>query len=254
MIEMNSTLISIILLAALVIVVLPGRRLQRRLPVDHLSADSKDAVKLAIGMVATMTALLLGLLVSSAKSSYDSRRIEVIEIAAKITLLDRVLTAYGPDAAEARARFRDAVAEGVRSALADAAAGRAHLFPITQADYRSYAAIMGLSPRDDMQRDLKARAATLAVDLQQPRVLLLAQSVPSILKPLLIAMICWLVVIFLGFGLLAPANATTTLALIAAAASVTSAVFLIMELDQPLGGMISISGEPVLNALKLFTQ
>jgi hypothetical protein len=128
------------------------------------------------------------------------------------------------------------------------------MFPITQADYRSYAAIMGLSPRDDMQRDLKARAATLAVDLQQPRALLLAQMVPSILKPLLIAMICWLVIIFLGFGLVAPANATTALALIAAAASVTSAVFLIMELDQPLGGMISIPGEPVLNALKLFTQ
>jgi hypothetical protein len=254
MIEMNSALTSIILLASLVTVVLLGRRLQRRLPEHHLSADSKDAVKLAIGLVATMTALLLGLLVSSAKGAYDIRRTEVIEIAAKITLLDRVLTAYGPDAAEARARFREAVAEGVRSTWADAAAGRAHMFPITQADYRSYAAIMGLSPRDDMQRDLKARAATMAVDLQQPRALLLAQSVPSILKPLLIAMICWLVVIFLGFGLLAPANATTTLALIAAAASVTSAVFLIMELDQPLGGMISISGEPVLNALKLFTQ
>src|SRR5512147_905651 len=113
---------------------------------------------------------------------------------------------------------------------------------------------MGLSPRDDMQRDL-ARAATLAFDLQQPRALVLAQSVPSIPKPLLIAMICWLMVIFLGFGLLAPANATTTLALIAAAASVTSAVFLIMELDQPLvGGMISIFGEPVLNALKLFRR
>lgn len=150
---MNSALTSIILLAALVAVVLLGRRLQRRLPVDHLSADSKDAVKLAIVLVATMTALLLGLLVSSAKGSYDIRRTEVIEIAGKITLLDRVLTAYGPDAAEARARFREAVAEGVRSASADAAAGRVHMFPITQADYRSYAAIMGLSPRDDMQRE-----------------------------------------------------------------------------------------------------
>src|SRR5512134_578711 len=251
---MNSALTSIILLISLVAMVLLGQRLQWRLPDHHLSADSKDAVKLAMGLVATMTALLLGLLVSSAKGAYDVRRTEVIEIAAKITLLDRVLTAYGPDAAEARDRFREAAAEGVRSAWADAVAGRAHMFPITQADYRSYAAIMGLSPRDDMQRDLKARAATMAVDLQQPRALLLAQSVPSILKPLLIAMICWLVIIFLGFGLVAPANATTALALIAAAASVSSAVFLIMELDQPLGGMISISGEPVLNALKLFTQ
>jgi hypothetical protein len=251
---MNSTVTSIILLISLITMVLLGQRLQRRLPDHHLSADSKDAVKLAIGLVATMTALLLGLLVSSAKGSYDTRRTEVIEIAAKVTLLDRLLTAYGPDAAEARARFHEAVAEGVRSAGADEEAGRAHLFPITEADYRSYAAILGLSPRDDMQRDLKARAATLAVDLQQPRVLLMAQSVPSILKPLLVAMICWLMVIFLGFSLLAPANATTTLALIMAAVSVTSAVFLIMELDQPLGGMIRTPGEPVLNALSLFTK
>src|SRR5512134_2156249 len=188
---MNSTVTSTILLISLITMVLLGQRLQRRLPDQHLSADSKDAVKLAIGLVATMTALLLGLLVSSAKGIYDTRRTEVIEIAAKITLLDRLLTAYGPDAAEARARFREAVAEGVRSAWADEAAGRPHMFPITQADYRSYAAILGLSPRDDMQRDLKARAATLAVDLQKPRTLLMAQRVSSIIEPLLIAIICW---------------------------------------------------------------
>jgi hypothetical protein len=250
---MNSALTSIILLIALVAMVLLGQRLQWHLPEHHLSADSKDAVKLALGLVATMTALLLGLLVSSAKGTYDTRRTEVIEIAAKVTLLDRVLTAYGPDATEARARFREAIAEGVQRAWADEAGGRAHRFPITPADYRAYAAIVGLSPRDDMQRDLKARAATLAVDLQQLRTRLLAQRVPSILKPLLIAVICWLVVIFLGFGLLAPLNATVTFALIAAAVSVASAVFLIMELDQPLGGMIRLSGEPMVNALNLFT-
>ena len=105
--EMNSALTSIILLAVLVSLGLLGQRLRRRLPEHHLSADSKDAVKLTIGLVATMTALLLGLLVSSAKGAYDTRRTEVIEIAAKITLLDRLLTAYGPDAAEARARFRE---------------------------------------------------------------------------------------------------------------------------------------------------
>ncbi len=79
--------------------------------------------------------------------------------------------------------------------------------------------------------------------------LLLAQTVPSIPKPLLIMVGCWLVIIFLCFSLLAPPNATTTLALTAAAVSVAGAVFLIMELDQPFGGMIRISSEPMLNAL-----
>lgn len=251
---MNSTLTSIILLISLITMVLLGQRLQRRLPDHYLSADSKDAVKLAIGLIATMTALLLGLLAFSARSTYETRRTEVIEIAAKVTLLDHVLTAYGSDAAEARARLREAIAEWARHAWTDDVDARAQMVSMSQVNYRAYGAILDLSPRDDIQRDLKERAVTLTMDLAQLRMMLMAQRVPSIPKPLLIAVICWLVVIFLGFGLLAPTNAMTTLALIAAAVSVTSAVFLIMELDQPLGGIIMISGEPMLNALSLFTK
>jgi hypothetical protein len=259
---MKIALISILLLTSLVAVILLGQWLQRRLPDDHLSADSKDAVKLAIGLVATMTALLLGLLAFSAKGTYDTRRTEVIEMAAKVTLLDNMLTAYldnmltasGPDAAEARVWLREAVAEWARRAWSDEAGARAHMVAMSQANYRAYAAILGLSPRDDRQRDLKTRAATLAIDLAQLRMLLLEQRAPSIPKALLIGVFCWLVVIFLSFGLLTPTNVTTTLALSAAAVSVASAVFLIMELDQPLGGIIRIPGDPLSNALDLFTK
>jgi hypothetical protein len=233
--------------------ILLGQWLQRRLPDDHLSADSKDAVKLAIGLVATMTALLLGLLAFSAKGTYDTRRTEVIEMAAKVTLLDNMLTAYGPDAAEARVWLHEAVAEWVRRAWSDEAGARAHMV-LSQANYRAYGAVLGLSPRDDTQRDLKARAATLAMDLAQLRMMLLEQRVPSIPKALLIAVFCWLVVIFLSFGLLTPTNVMTTLALSAAAVSVGSAVFLIMELDQPLGGIIGIPGDPLSNALELLKK
>jgi hypothetical protein len=251
---MKIALISIILLTSLVAVILLGQWLQRRLPDDHLSADSKDAVKLAIGLVATMTALLLGLLAFTAKGTYDTRRTDVIEMAAKITLLDNMLTAYGPDAAEARVWVRGAVAEWVRRAWSDTPSARAHMDAQSQANYRAHAAILGLSPRDDTQRDLKARAATLAMDLAQLRMLLLEQRAPSIPKALLIGVFCWLVVIFLSFGLLTPTNVTTTLALSAAAVSVASAVFLIMELDQPLGGIIRIPCDPLSNALDLFTK
>ena len=84
--------------------------------------------------------------------------------------------------------------------------------------------------------------------------LLQAQAVPSIPRPLLIAVGLWLVVIFLFFSLLAPPNATTTVALVAAAVSVAVAIFLIMELDQPLGGMIRIPSGPMMNALSHFTR
>src|SRR6516225_7370991 len=108
------SVIAVILFAGLVSVILVGARLRRLVPAEHLSPDSKEAVKLALGLVATMTALLLGLLVSSAKNSFDTARSEVIQMAAKVALLDRVLLLYGPQTADARRALRDSVAEGVR--------------------------------------------------------------------------------------------------------------------------------------------
>jgi hypothetical protein len=247
---MNTAITAAVLLASLVTVVLLGRIVRRRLPDHHLSADSRDAVKLALGLVATMTALLLGLLVSSAKGTYDTQRNEVIQMAAKITFLDRVLAAYGPETAEVRVEFRKAMEEAVLRMWPQELGAQAQLHPNTAEGEAIYSAIQRLSPRDEMQRSLKAQAVSLVTDIAQLRMLLLAQMVPSIPKPLLIAVVCWLAFIFVGFSLLAPPNATATVSLIAAAVSVAGAVFLIMELDHPLGGLIRISSEPMLQALK----
>jgi len=112
-----------------------------------------------------------------------------------------------------------------------------------------YAAIHHLSPHDDSQRALKTQAASLMVELGELRSLLQAQSVPSVSKPLLIALVSWLVVIFFGFSLVAPVNATSTLALVAGAFSVACAVFLILELDYPFAGVIRIPSDPMINVL-----
>lgn len=229
-------------------------RLRILLPEHHLSADTKDAVKLAMGLVATMAALLLGLLVSSAKGDYDATRSEVNQMAAKIAFLDRVLADYGPEATEARVQFRAVVEEAVRRMWPEAQGMPAQLSPNTQAGDAVYFAVQRLSPRDDMQRDFKAQAATLAVELGQLRTLLLARSAPSISKPLLIVVVSWLVVIFLSFSVFAPPNATATLALMVSAFSVSGALFLILELGRPFGGPIQISGEPMLNALSYFAK
>jgi hypothetical protein len=245
---MHSAVTSIGLFLALVAVVTLGRVVRQHLPDTHLSADSKDAVKLAMGLVATMTALLLSLLVSSAKGTYDTQRSEVIQMAAKAAALDRALAAYGPETADVRARFREVAQDATRRMWQDGAP-RAQLQPDTSAGDAFYAGLQQLSPRDDAQRAWKAQAATLAADLGQLRMLLLAQAVSSIPVPLLLSVVCWLLVIFLAFSLLAPPNATTTLSLIAAALSVAGAVFLILELDQPFRGLIRIPPEPLLHAL-----
>jgi hypothetical protein len=246
---MNIILIAAVLFACLVGAAFLGRRVRRYVPEDHLSADSKDAVKLAMGLVATMTALVLGLLVSSAKDGYDTRRSEVIQMAAKVAFLDRVLNLYGPEAADARSDLRAAVADAVRSIWRTGQSGPGQLAPNQQVGDALYVAIQQLSPHDDAQRALKAQVATLMVDLGQLRSLLVAQSIPSISKPMLVILASWLMVIFFGFSLVAPPNATTTLALVASAFSVACAIFLILELDHPFGGLMHIPSEPIINVL-----
>jgi hypothetical protein len=246
---MNSTVIAAILFVYLVGVALLGRWVRSYLPEEHLSADSRDAVKLAMGLVATMTALLLGLLVSSAKGTYDTVRNEVMQMASKVAFLDRVLALYGPEAVAARSECRDAVADAVQRMWPGERGGSAQLAPNKQMGDAFYVAVHRLSPHDDSQRALKAEAVNLMVELGQLRSLLQAQAIPSISRPLLIALVSWLVVIFFGFSLVAPPNATTTLALVASAFSVACAVFLILELDHPLAGLIRIPSEPMVNVL-----
>jgi hypothetical protein len=246
---MNTILTAVLISTSLFGAALVGMRLRRFLPEHVLSDDTKEILKLSIGLVATMTALLLGLLVSSSKGSYDNTRAAVIQMAAKVSYLDGLLAAYGPEAAEARAQFHFAVEGAVRRMWPGEAGGPAELIPDARAGDVLYDAIQRLSPRDDTQAGLKVQAAGLAVELRQLRFLLFAQSVPSISKPLVLAVISWLVVIFLGFGLLAPSNVTASLALIVSAVSVSGAVLLIMEFDRPFSGLVRIPSEPILSAV-----
>jgi hypothetical protein len=246
---MNTTLTALIVFGCLVGAVLIGRTLRRLLPEAHLSTESKDAVKLAMGLVATMSALILGLLVSSAKGAYDTERSEVILMASKITFLGRVLDAYGPDAADVRALLRKNIGAAIQQMWPGQMRRPTDRNPDVQAGNLAYAALQQLSPQNGMQSALKAQATTLAADLAQTRSLLAAQSVPSVSLAMLIILVSWLVVIFLGFSVIAPPNATTILALMVSALAVSGAIFLILELDQPFGGVIGISSEPMLNAL-----
>jgi hypothetical protein len=248
------TLVALILFIVLVGVTLLGGRLRRLLPEEQLNAESKDAIKLALGLVGTMTAILLGLLISSSKGAFDTTRSEVIQMAAKVALLDRVLALYGPETAEARRALRDATAEGIRRTWPAKRSGPVQLDPNQHMGDAVYGPISHLAPRDDAQRALKTEAATLMVQLAEIRALLQAQAVSSVSKPLLVALVIWLVVIFFGFSLLAPANATSTLALIAGAFSVACAVFIILELDYPFAGLVRVPSDPMIKTLAHLTK
>ncbi len=246
---MNTTLTGAVMVVCLLGAVWLGTWIRRLLPEQHLSADTKDTVKLSVGLVATMSALVLGLLVSSAKSSYDTTRGEVLQISAKVAFLDRVLSVYGQEATAARIKLRALVEQFVSQMWSRESHGLAQLASDTSAGDALYAELQALSPKSESQRSLKAQAISNLIELGQLRTLLVVQSVPSISKPLLVVVIAWLVVILVGFGTVAPPNATAIFSLWVAALSVAGAVVLILELDRPLTGTIRLSSEPMEKAL-----
>jgi hypothetical protein len=225
-----------LILACLVGAVLLGRLCRQVLPEQDLSSETRDTVKLALGLVATMAALLLGLLVSAAKGTYDAQREQVIQMAARAAVLDRVLALYGTESADARALFRTTMDDAIRRVW-PADEGRASdLAPNIRAGDAVFDVIQQLTPSSER-------------DLAERRALLVAQAAASVSRPLLVVVVCWLFFILFGFSVLAPQNTIAALALIASAASVSGAILLILELERPFDGLIKVSSEPLTKAL-----
>lgn len=245
---MNSHLTAILFLASLLAAVFIGFRIRRRIPQDHLNADSKDVIKSCVGVIATMSALLLGLLVSSSKNSYDTTRGNILQMAAKLSTLDRLLAACGPDAEGIREQLRVTVADGVQRMWSEGDV-QARLTPDSHAGPALFAAIQKLPARDEAQQSLKSRAGTLAMELGEIRSTVRVQSTPSVSGTLLVAMASWFIIIFAGYSIMTPPNVTVSLSLMLSALVVSIAIFLVLEFDRPFEGIVSLSRQPLLDAL-----
>jgi hypothetical protein len=229
-----------------------GMFLRATLPEDHLSADSKSVLNLVMGLIATMAALVLGLLVATAQSSYGTRSSEVTQLSANIILLDRVLAHYGPETNRVRDLLKRAVAfEAERITAENDTTVGSNRDPRAHAGDALFDAIQELSPKNDAQRSLQAQALTIAISLGQTRWLLFEQGGSSIPNAFLVVLIFWLTVIFASFGLFAPTNPTVVTALLVGALSVSGAIFLILELDAPFRGLIRLSDAPLRSALAI---
>jgi hypothetical protein len=218
------------------------------LPDHHLSPASQDLIKLGTGLVATMAALVLGLLIASAKSSYDRLSDDLTQIAAKLIVLDRMMAHYGPEAQGPRELLRRSVARALKRTWPEEVTRFRRLEPVTEFE-DLYDKIHELSPQDDAQRLCQAQALQLSSDLAQTRWLLVEQSGSSIPAPFVVLLTFWVVVIFVSFGLFAPSNLTVITTLLICALSVSGAIFLILELDQPFAGLIQIPSAPLRDAL-----
>lgn len=232
---------------------LVGILLRSRLPEHQLNAESKEVVKLAAGIVGTLTGMVLGLLVASAKGSFDAQQAGVAQLAGNVVTLDRTLAHFGPQAKETREILRAAVVDMIERTWPREGRGSDDSGKTTGTEGRYEAVfdhVLALGATTDSQRAIQAQALKIVTDTGQMRWSLYAQQQGSSIPTLfLVVLAFWLTIIHGSFGLFAPRNATAVLSLAVCAAAISCAIFLILELGRPFVGIIQIPSEPLRAAL-----
>lgn len=243
---MNPSAISLIVFACVFGGSLLGMALRKALPEQHLTPETRNVVTLGMGMVATMAALVLGLMVASAQGVYQQQRDELMDVSSKILVLDHLLAHYGPETKDTRDLLRNTVARAIDRFWPE---GHAEQSAPPAGAEAVYTRILELVPKDDAQRTLKDQALNTALDLLRTRWLVQEQETASVSKPLLIVVVFWLTIIFLSFGLFAPSNGLVISSLFVCSLSVSGAIFLVLELYRPFEGLVQLSSAPMRNAL-----
>ncbi|MEX3914806.1 hypothetical protein AB4Y36_26115 [Paraburkholderia sp. BR10936] len=248
--------IAIIVFACVFSCALLGLYLHTMLPAHHLGDESVSVIKLTIGLIATMAALVLGLLISSAKNSFDAANAAVVRDATEIILLDRTLAQYGPETQEIRVLLKQGVATGIQKITSGDPAQLASMRSPEELKRGEniQRRLAQLSPNSETQRRLQARAIQIAGDVLAMRELALLQAAGSTPMPLLLTLVLWLCIIFGSFGLFTSPNTTVVITFFLGAISTSIAIFLILEMNTPLGGIVAVSLAPVHEALSILGQ
>jgi uncharacterized membrane protein YqgA involved in biofilm formation len=227
-----------------------GWLIKERLPKHHLSDDTKSTVTVSMAVVATFSALVLGLLISNANTAFSALGGEVTTLSAQILRLDQLLRRYGPETGLAREILRQY-----------AELKTADLFPEHQADVRlddpgTYEllqqledSILALKPSNARDKWWLDQAMTLAGKIGDTRWLLTQQVGQGTPKAFVALLVFWLTLLFASFGLFAPRNLTSAVTLTLCAVAVAGAIGMILELEQGFGGLVHISPQPMRQAV-----
>jgi hypothetical protein len=241
---MDSVVLSLLTLACIIV----GIALGSLIPGDKLNSDTKEAIRLGTGLIGTIAALVLGLLIASAKSSFDTQTGQIRQITANVMLLDVLLAEYGPEAANARRTLRKQT-----TALIDRVWNRdryaSATFEVTPEGLALYEQTQALAPTTAKQRYLHGRAIQLISDTAQTRLLLFTQGENPIPIPFLAILVFWLTIIFASFSMFARPGPVMIGTLGVFALSATGAIYLVLELGRPFSGLLMISSHPLAHAL-----
>jgi hypothetical protein len=252
---MNAVVTALAVFAVLMGATLLGSSLARRLPKDEVTAATWSSASLGIGFISTMAAIVLGLLVASAKGSYDTKHDEIQNAASKFIVLDRTLRQYGPETQPVRALLLERIKSLASMRWQPSSDPRtAPAQPATYGYEQIWLSVQALTPANDVQRALKARALDIIDQVGQARWLLTAQSTEGISMPMLVALVVWLAVIAGCAAVFAPRNRTMLVVALLCAVSVAGTIFLLMELYDPFGGVMRMSNAPIQAALNTLSQ
>jgi hypothetical protein len=202
-------------------------------------------------MVSLITALVLGLLVATAKNKFDTTNQETEEFAAKLMLINRELVNFGPEANDARALLRKYTIAKLAATWPGEPGPRPEPndpppWKLLESLQQSLSA---LKPNTDAQRSEATAASEAVADLEKATWLQVAQESAHVQQPFVVILILWLFVLFVSFGLFAPRNGLVVAALLVGALAIAGAVLLIVDMDLPYEGILIVSPEPMRQAL-----
>jgi hypothetical protein len=228
---------------------LAGMRLRRVLPQNQLGPEVKDVIRLAVGLLVTMTALVLGMLVSTANASYQQRKDQLTDMASDFVGVDRLLGSYGPETQTARVELHSLAEASLEQIWPNQRSQESQL-RTTDTGELFYNQLQLLLPKNDAQAAVKAAAISEAIALRRTYWLMfLGSEGSSLSRPLLVVVVAWLTAIFASFGLFAPRNNTVFVTLVVCAVAVSGAVFIIMAMYTPFSGVMKVSSLPLRDAL-----
>ena len=251
---LSPMIVGIIIFAVILAGAFAGMMARRALPEQHLNDQTKSLVTSSMAVVGTISALVLGLLISNANTSFITRSGEVKSLSADISRLDQMLRLYGPEAVPAREKLRQYAERKTDDLFPDNPRDVQIDNPSTyqvfqQAEYL----MLELQTTDRHRRWFLEQAMTLASRIGNTRWLIAQQAGQGTPKAFVALMVFWLTLLFTSFGLFAPPNFISKMCLILCALSVAGAVEIILELEQPFSGLLHISPVPMQQTVQMLS-
>ena len=228
----------------------------RFLPDHQLSPETKGVVSVSMAVVGTLSALVLGLFISTANTFFIAKTQEVAQISADEIGLDRLLRRYGPEAQDIRVllhRYAEAKLHDLFPANSNQAPDLENDATISLLE-EVQNKILALLPRNDTQHWLQAQALQLTGAMMASRWQLDQESARKTPLPLLALVMFWFIILFASFGLFAPPNITSIAAIFLGSVGVGGAIRMMTELQTPFSGFLHISSMPLTHALELMTR